>query len=328
MSTSAVWKRQGNIDIEVRDLPSLGPEDVKIRVEAAGLCGTDLHIAAGEVPTARPGVVIGHEFAGTIVEIGSAVEGYTVGERVVVNPNIPCHTCYYCRNAQPHLCERPQALGVSHDGGMAEFAVLPAAQAYHVPANLPAEAAALTEPLSCALHAVDLAGLREGGTALVLGAGPMGILCTVLLVAAGASRVVVSEPQPMRRERVRNFGAEPLAPEAVPVGKMDVVLECVGRAETMRAAIEAARPGGTVVWVGVAAPNVEVGIKPHDIYQRELTIRGSYTNPFTMERALALLASGRVNWKEIVTDRIPLARFDEAWTALRTGAGLKVCVQP
>jgi L-iditol 2-dehydrogenase len=328
MSISAVWRRKGSIDLESRQPSSLGPTDIKIRVEASGLCGTDLHIAAGEVPSAQPGVIIGHEFAGTVVELGPEVEGYSVGERVVIDPNIPCHTCYYCRNAQPHLCERPQALGVTRDGGMTEFAVLPAAQAYHVPANLPAAAAALTEPLACALHAVDLANLREGQTAVVLGAGPIGILCTALLVAAGASRVAVSEPNAARRERVRDFGAEPIAPEDVPVGKVDVVLECVGRAETMRAAVDAARPGGTVVWVGVARPDVEVGIKPHDIYQRELTIRGSYTNPFTMERALALLSSGRINWEAIVTNRVPLTRFDEAWDALRTGAGLKVSVQP
>lgn len=328
MSISAVWNRQGHIDLTDRNVVSPGSQDIKIRVEAAGLCGTDLHIAAGEVPTALPGVIIGHEFAGTIVELGSEVEGYRVGERVVIDPNIPCHTCYYCRNAQPHLCERPQALGVTRDGGMAEFAILPATQAYHVPPDLPALAAALTEPLACALHAVDLAGLREGETALVLGAGPIGILCTLLLLAAGAASVVVSEHQAARRERVRDFGAVPLVPEAVPVGEMNIVLECVGRPETMRAAVDAARPGGTVVWVGVAAPGVEVRLQPHDIYRRELTIRGSYTNPFTMQRALALLGSGRIDWEAIVTNRVPLTRFDDAWTALRTSAGLKVCVLP
>jgi L-iditol 2-dehydrogenase len=109
---------------------------------------------------------------------------------------------------------------------------------------------------------------------------------------------------------------------------MNIVLECVGRADTMRAAVDAARPGGTVVWVGVAAPGVEVNLQPHDIYRRELTIRGSYTNPFTMQRALALLYSGRIDWEALVTDRVPLTRFDDAWTALRTGAGLKVCVLP
>ena len=193
---------------------------------------------------------------------------------------------------------------------------------------MPPEAAALAEPLSCALHAVDLAGLRPGEKALVLGAGPIGVLCAALLVAAGASKVVVSEPHPYRRARIRDFGAEPVEPEAVVPEEADVVLECVGRVETMKAAVETARPGGTVVWVGVASPEAEVGIKPYDMFRRELTIHGTYVNPFTMERSLSLLNSGRINWREIVTHRFPLDNFEEAWAAQREGAGLKICLQP
>jgi 2-desacetyl-2-hydroxyethyl bacteriochlorophyllide A dehydrogenase len=211
---------------------------------------------------------------------------------------------------------------------MAQFMVCPASQAYHVPVGLPIEAAALAEPLACALHAVDRAALRPGETALVLGAGPIGILCAALLVAAGATRVAVSEPDASRRARVPLFGADPLLPEAVPAGAADVVLECVGRAETMRAAVKAVRPGGTVVWVGVAPPDVEVALNPYDVFRREITIRGTYTNPYTMDRALAMLGSGRIDWQEIITHRFPLNQFDAAWTAHRSGVGLKICVQP
>ncbi len=245
-----------------------------------------------------------------------------------MDPNVPCHTCSYCHNARPHLCENPQGIGITRNGGLSELAIVPASQAYKVPEGLPAEAAALTEPLACALHAVDLAGLRPGATALVIGAGPIGILCAALLVAAGASRVVVSEPDPQRRARVPAFGAEPAAPEAIAGFQADVVLECVGRVETMKFAVEAVRSGGTVVWVGVAAAEAEVEIKPYDVFRRELTIRGTYVNPFTMERALALLAAGRINWEAIVTHRFPLDDFEQAWDTHRSGAGLKVCVQP
>jgi L-iditol 2-dehydrogenase len=147
-------------------------------------------------------------------------------------------------------------------------------------------------------------------------------------VAAGASKVVVSEPHPHRWARVWDFGAEPVEPEAVAPEEADVVLECVGHVETMKAAVEAASPGGTVVWVGVASPEAEVGIKPYDVFRRELTIRGTYVNPFTMERSLGLLDSGRINWREIVTHRFPLDNFEEAWAAQREGAGLKICLQP
>lgn len=326
MSTSVVWERGEGAVVEEREVPSPGPGELKIAVEASGLCGTDLHIASGEYPLAQPGVTLGHEYTGTIVEVGPGVEAFGVGERIVADPNIPCRVCSYCHNSRPHLCENPQGLGVSRNGGLSEFSIVPIAQAYRVPEGLPAEAAALVEPLACALHAVDLAELRMGETALVLGAGTIGALCAELLVAGGASKVFVSEPNSERRDRVRDFGAEPVDPEAAP--EADVVLECVGRIETLKAAVEAAKPGGTVVWVGVAPPETEVGIKPYDVFRRELTIRGTYTNPYTMERSLALLDSGRIDWETIVTHRFSLGNFEEAWAAHREGAGLKVCVLP
>lgn len=328
MSTSVVWDGPTGVTVENREVPPPGPRELKIRVEASGLCGTDLHIAAGEYPFAHPGVTLGHEFTGTIVEIGPEVGRFDIGERIVVDPNIPCRVCTYCHRSRPHLCENPEALGVTLNGGLSELAVVPASQAYKVPDNVPPEAAALTEPLACALHAVDLSGIRPGKTALVLGAGPIGILTAALLVSSGASRVVVSEPSESRRARAEAVRAESVKPDAVSEEMADVVFECVGRVETMKAALDAARPGGTVMWVGVAPPEAEVSVKPYDVFRKELTIRGSYTNPYTMERSLALLASGRVDWRKIVTHRFPLGEFAEAWEAHRTGAGLKVSVYP
>jgi L-iditol 2-dehydrogenase len=328
MSKSVVWPGTEGIEVESRAVPSPGPGELKVRVEASGLCGTDLHIAAGEYPFASPGVTLGHEFSGTVVEAGPEVGGFEAGDRIVVDPNIPCRVCRYCHDSRPHLCKNPQALGITRDGGLSEFALLPAPQAYLVPENLPSEAAALAEPLACALHAVDLGGLRPGERALVVGAGPIGILCSMLLVAAGASEVLVSEPNPERRGRIRRVGAEPVDPESVSEAMADRVFECVGRPETMRAALDAARPGGTVMWVGVAPPDAEVAVKPYDVFSRELTIRGSYTNPYVMDRALALLASGRLDWEAVVTHRFPLGDFEEAWAVHSEGSGLKISVQP
>ena len=327
-SESVVWPGAEGVAVQSREVPPPGQGELKMRVEASGLCGTDLHIASGEYPLANPGVTLGHEFSGTVVEVGEGVDAFTEGDRIVVDPNIPCRVCHYCHDSRPHLCENPQAIGVTRDGGLSELALVPAPQAYRVPDSLPAEAAALTEPLACALHAVDLGGLRPGERALVLGAGPIGVLCSMLLVAAGASEVLVSEPNPDRRERIRRVGAEPLDPESVSENMADKVFECVGRPETMRAAVGAARPGGTVMWVGVAPPDAEVAVKPYDIFSRELTIRGSYTNPYVMDRALGLLASGRLEWEAIVTHRFALEDFDEAWTVLSEGGGLKISVQP
>lgn len=325
---SVVWDGTEGVEVERREAPSPGPGQLKVRVEASGLCGTDLHIASGEYPLARPGVTLGHEFSGTVVAVGEGAGGFREGDRVVVDPNIPCRACRYCHDSRPHLCENPHALGVTLDGGLSEFALVPAPQAYGVPENLPSEAAALTEPLACALHAVDLGGLRPGERALVMGAGPIGVLCSMLLVAVGASEVFVSEPDPQRRERVRRIGAKPVAPESVSEAMADGVFECVGRPETLGAAVEAAAPGGTVMWVGVAPPDAEVPVKPYDVFNRELTIRGSYTNPYVMDRSLALLASGRLDWEAVITHRFALEDFAVAWAAHREGAGLKISVRP
>ena len=328
MSTSVIWPGGERVEVEDREVPSPGPGELKIRVEASGLCGTDLHIAAGEYPFATTGVTLGHEFTGTVVEVGPGVPTFETGDRIVVDPNIPCRVCAYCHSSRPHLCENPQALGVTRNGGLSESAVLPATQAYRVPDGLPPEAAALTEPLACVLHAVDLGGLRPGERALVLGAGPIGVLCSMLLVAAGASEVLVSEPNPNRKEIVRRVGAVPVEPDEISGPVADRVFECVGRPETMSAAVEAARPGGTIMWVGVSPPDAEVPVKPYDVFRRELTIRGSYTNPYVMDRALALLASGRLDWQNVVTHRFPLDEFDDAWAVHSGGSGLKVCVRP
>lgn len=328
MSTSVVWEQGEGAVVEDREVPSPGPGELRIGVEASGLCGTDVHIVSGEYPLAQPGVTLGHEYAGRVVEVGPDVEMFGVGDRIVVDPNVPCRVCRYCHSSRPHLCENPEGLGVTLNGGLAEHSIVPITQAYKVPEELPSEAAALTEPLACALHAVDLSGVRPGDDTLVLGAGPIGLLCADLLVTAGASSVLVSEPNPGRRERVREVGAEPIDPESISEAQADVVMECVGLVETMEAAVEAARPGATVMWVGVAGPKVEVAVKPYEIFRRELTIRGSYTNPYVMERSLALLASGCINWETIVTHRYSLDEFDQAWEAHREGAGLKISVQP
>lgn len=323
-----VWTPDAGVNLVERQIPSPDDGELLVTVEASGLCGTDLHIAAGEYPTAKGGVVLGHEYAGVVAGIGLGVSRWAVGDRVVIDPNIPCRQCRACHRGETHLCTDPGALGVTRDGGLSTSSIVPVAQAYRIPDGLSTLGASLTEPLACALHAVDRAELRPGDTAVVIGAGPIGLLCTSLLRAAGATRVLVSEPRDARREAIATFGGEPVLPAGLPEGEADVVLECVGLPATLAAAIPAARTGGTIVWVGVAAPNATVAVNPYDIFRRELTIKGTYTNPFTMDRSLALLASGAIPWEALITHRLPLDRFDEAWEAHQTSAGLKVTVLP
>ena len=328
MSLSAIWDGPGNIALASRPEPKAGPGEILVAVGASGLCGTDIHIVDGEYPDARQGVILGHEFAGTIVAVGSGITHLVPGDHVAIDPNIACGSCAPCHAGRPHLCERPDAMGSRRDGGLTEFIVTPATQAHRLPDGLPLVAASLAEPLACVLHAVDRVNLYPGATALVIGAGPIGLLTASVVKAAGATTVCVSEQDPRRRERVHAFGVKPLAPEAVPAGTFDVVLECAGSVTAMRAALSAVRAGGTAAWVGVAEPQAELTLHPYDLFRRELTIVGSYTNPFTMDRALALLASGQINWEALITHRYPLRQLAEAWTTHRAGVGLKVCVLP
>jgi threonine dehydrogenase-like Zn-dependent dehydrogenase len=133
VSTSVVWPGREGVQVEDREVRPAGPGELKVPVEGSGPCGSDLHIASGEYPVARPGVTIGHEFAGEVIEIGTDVAGFAHGERVIVDPNIPCRTYNYCHASHPHLCERPQALGATIDGGLSEEVVISVAQAYRVP---------------------------------------------------------------------------------------------------------------------------------------------------------------------------------------------------
>jgi L-iditol 2-dehydrogenase len=327
-TTGVIWNRETGIAMVERPIPSPGPRELLIEVGASGLCGTDLHIASGEYPLAKSGVLLGHEYAGTVIEVGPDTPVFAPGDRVVIDPNIPCRMCTACREARPHLCTNPQTLGVTIDGGLGTHSLVPADRAYRIPDGMPMAAAALTEPLACVVHAVDRAGIEPGHRALVIGAGPIGLLTAALLKAAGAAEVLVSEPNERRRSLAPAFGGIPVVPDDVPVNEFDVVMECVGLPVTLAAALPAVRPGGTVVWVGVAAPHASVPVNPYDIFRREITIRGTYTNPHTMDRSIALLASGQIPWEATITHTLPLDRFDEAWEAHRTGAGLKVCVLP
>ena len=328
MGLSAIWNEPGSILLESRPKPEAGLGEILVAVGASGLCGTDIHIVDGGYPDARHGVILGHEFAGTIVEVGPGITYLAPGDQVAIDPNIPCGSCSPCHAGHPHLCERPDAMGSRRDGGLTEFMVTPATQAHRLPDGLSLVAASLAEPLACVLHAVDRVHLYPGATALVIGAGPIGLLTASVVKAAGATTVFVSEQNLRRRERIHEFGGEPLAPEAVPAGAFDVVLECTGSVIAMRAALSAVRVGGTVAWVGVAEPQAQLTLHPYDLFRRELTIVGSYTNPFTMDRALALLASGSINWEALITHRYPLHRLKEAWETHCTGMGLKVCVLP
>ncbi|WP_067935141.1 zinc-dependent alcohol dehydrogenase family protein [Alicyclobacillus kakegawensis] len=307
----------GNLRVETLPDPVPGPDEVVIRVAVCGICGTDLHIYQGQPGSAEvhPPVVLGHELAGEVLAVGTGVTKLRVGDRVSVDPNLYCGVCRFCRDGRIQMCEHLQAIGVTRNGGMAELCVVPAKNCHRLPDGLGMLEGALVEPLACCVHGIERLSLRPGQSALVIGAGYIGLMMVQLLRLYGAGHIVVSEPEARKRELALSLGADSaINPNALPdhaagvpaadAGTgFDVVIECVGRAETMHAAVEAAGRGGQILLFGVANPDAVIQVRPYQVFAKELTIAGSFVNPYTHRAAVALAAQGRIQMVPLVSHR-------------------------
>jgi L-iditol 2-dehydrogenase len=331
---------RGPHDLALCDVPTPDPApgEVLVEVHACGVCGTDVHILQGEYWGDYPRIP-GHEFSGVIAALGDGVTGLRAGDRVAINPNLPCGRCRYCRRGTINLCAHNTAVGVTRDGGFAEFCAVPAELALLLPDEMPLLAGALAEPVSCCLHGLDRARLRLGDSVVILGAGTIGLILLQLARHAGAGPVVVVEPRPAKRELALTFGAtaalDPLAlgddlKAAVSraTRTVDLVIEAAGRQDTACLALGLISPGGTVLFFGVCPPDAQVTLRPHDVFLHELTLIGSYINPFTCSRALELLAAGAVQAEPLVSHRFPLAEAPLAFDLVARGEAVKAVVGP
>ena len=331
----------GNQTIEVRPLHlgAPGAGQVLLRVAACGVCGTDVHIYQGGKGSAdvTPPVLLGHEFSGIVEQIGPGVSGLKPGQLVTVDPNIYCGTCPSCRQGQKQTCLHMKAVGVTMDGGFADYCLVPYEQCVPVPEGVDPELAALTEPLACCLHGIDRAGIRPGENVLVVGGGTIGQMMLQLAKSAGAAKAVLSEPVEMRRKLALELGADgaidPLnenlnqrLSEILGTDGADVVIECVGSPRTAAQAIDAARRCGRIVLFGVPHPEALLQTSLYAIYQKELTILGSFVNPDTHSRAVALIASGRLKLKPLITHRFPVSRLEDAIKMQTSAESIKVLV--
>lgn len=331
---AVVFREANRLAIEDRAIPEIGDFDALVKVHACGICGTDVHILHGEHTVKFP-VVPGHEFSGEVTAVGGKVTNVQPGDRVTVDPNIVDHTCFFCRRGENHLCESLTAVGVNFDGGFAEYCAVPAVQAYKVPDSLTLDEAAMAEPLACCIHGIDRANIAPGSNVVVLGAGSIGLILVQLAKIAGARHILVSEPDEKKRRLAAKFGADiqvgpqDIAREVAELTKVgaDVVIESAGRLETAELAIQLARRGGSVLQFGVVSPDKQARISPYDIYYKELTVRGSFVNPFTHSRAIELLGSKQIDVMPLITHRFPL---DDASRALQTAQGeaIKVLLTP
>ena len=331
----------GNKTFAVTDLPTphAGPGELVLRNQVCGVCGTDVHIYHGEPGSAdvNPPVVLGHEYSGEVVEVGEGVTGFAVGDHVTVDPNIYCGHCAYCQNGKKQLCETMEAIGVTRDGGFAQYSRIPASQAFKLEPTVPWEAAAMAEPLACCLHGIDLAGIQVGDKVCVVGGGAIGLLMVQLAKLSGASQIVLSEPNEKRRQVGLQLGAnaaiDPIRPDAqeafaqVLGGGANVVIECVGNVPAVKSAFQFAGKGATVLLFSVPKVDATFDLPLFDVYKKELTIKGSFVNPDTHDRAVRLINSGKVDFSSIITHRFTLDQLPEAIAMQMSSESIKVVVE-
>ena len=335
---AAVYHGPGDLRVEEVPVRKLKDNEVKIQVKYCGICGTDIHIFHGDggCCDVTPPLVPGHEFSGVVAEVGAGVKTVKVGDRVTGDPNDMCGECYFCKNGMQHFCKNNIGIGTTVDGGFAEYVIMREKQVYKVSDDLSFIEAAMTEPISCCLHGIDLCNIKAGDTVLVMGGGPIGMIMMQLAKNAGASKVIMSEPVEEKREQALKLGAtktiDPLHEDVEDVlaeycENVNVVIECVGNVHTQADAVRFAGKGATIMYFGLAAPEESFPIRPDDIFKKELHITSSYINPYSFERAIQILESGTVELESLITNVVPLDDIADVFTKpeyRRTG---KVMIQ-
>lgn len=315
---------------ELKELPRPVPneDEVLIQVRVCGICGSDVHGMDGSTGRRLPPIVMGHEAAGEIVEVGSAVEGWSVGDRVTFDSTVYCGHCPYCLRGEINLCDNRKVLGVStpefrKDGAYAEYVTVPARVLYKLPEGISYEHAAMVEPVSIANHAVNRAGDVAGKSAAVIGVGMIGLLIVQMLKVRGATSIVAIDLDEEKLALARRLGATATAFG----GPVDVAIEAVGISATVNTAIENTRKGGKIVLVGNLSPKVEVPLQA--IVSRELDVLGSAACCGEYPDSLEMIADGRIQVDPLISGHSTLEEaagwFDRLYKAEKGLMKVMVC---
>lgn len=336
---AAVFHGKKDLRIEDVKAPLISkPNEVLIEIKACGICGTDIKIFNGEIPV-NPPLILGHECSGEVVEIGEDVKYVRPKDKVVIDPNIPCLTCYYCRNGMENLCKNVASLGYTVDGAFARYVVVPEIALYKIPKDMSFIDATLTEPLACVLSGFNKCQVKPGDTVVVLGMGPIGLLFLQLFKNSNAGRVIVSEVIEERCTLANKFGADyVINPQKEDVIKRvkdltsgrgaDVVVEAIGHPAATKQAIQIARPGGRIILFGINPENAEVSFQPRYVTINELQIVGNYIDYYTFIPAINLLHARKIDAKMLISHTFPLKDILEAFKVSISGKAIKVVVYP
>lgn len=319
----------GTSDIRVEDVqkPAPGPDDVLIRVKYCGVCGTDVHIYNGEkgASDVTPPIILGHEFSGVVEDVGGNVKNIAVGDHVCVDPNVMCGYCYYCHSGMGNFCENMGCVGVSMNGGFAEYSCVNKKAVVKLGSKTPFLAGAMGEPVACCLNGIDMCNIKSGDDVVVFGGGMIGLIMMQLAKVEGAGRVVLVEPVAVKREMGLKLGAdiavdpfnEDVADAIAKHGikRVAVAIECAGLPSTAKQAIDIAGKKSVAMLFGLTKPDDEISIKPFDIFRKEVEIKASFVNPYTQERAVALIDAGRLDVTSMICEPISLDKLTDALTS-------------
>lgn len=320
---AAVFYGVNDIRIEEQEMPVVGNTDVLIKVKACGVCGTDVHIFHGDKGAADvvPPTILGHEFSGIAVEVGPDVRNIKVGDRVAVDPNKYCGQCEPCRNGLVHFCENMTGYGTTTNGGFAEYCAVDERQLYKLADGTDFAAGAMTEPLACCLHGIDMCGIKPGSHVVIIGAGMIGLLIMQLAKISGASKIAVIETAEKKLAQAKLLGADlvidPASADPAQIleksgfGHVDTVIECVGKTQTIDQAIKLAGYKATVMMFGLTAPDDILELKPFDVFRKELVLKASYINPCTCGRALDLINTRRIDVSSMVAEICGLEKLPQ-----------------
>ena len=317
---SLLLTEYNHLEIVDQPMPACGPNEVQVRVEACGICGSDVHGYDGSSGRRIPPIVMGHEAAGTVAAFGPEVQGLTEGDRVTFDSTVYCGSCEFCARGEMNLCDHRQIIGVScadysRAGAFAEYVVVPRHIVYRLPDTISFTEAAVSEAVSVALHAVRVSQTAQGETALVIGAGMIGLLILQAARAAECARVIVADIDATRLNLAKQVGAKELlhCPGNELVGEVlrltngrgvDTAFEAVGMNETVAAAIDCTRKGGTVTLVGNIRPEVTLPLQK--VVTRQLRLQGSCASAGEFPHAIDLVARGEIQVKPLITAVAPL----------------------
>ncbi len=316
--------------------PKPGSGEVLIRVESAGVCGTDVHIYDGDFIGTYP-VVPGHEFSGEIVELGPEVDGFHIGDRVAVSPNIPCYRCYFCKRGSFHFCRNLRAYGVHLPGGFEEFVSVRAENVFPI-GELSFDEGALIEPLSCVIHGVNLAEVRPGDKVLIFGMGPIGLLLSQVIKISGSSEVIGVDLVEAKLELAEKLGVDKTFKgraglrgrilKDYPLG-FDLVVDATGVPGVVEGLTSYVKDMGRVLYFGVCPKGSRISLDPFEVYKRELKIIGTFSLLAEFGPAIELVRSGRIDLESLISHRLPLEDFGRALDMMRNReTSMKIVIKP